>query len=526
MRAVQEYVLGASLTRIPTLRELAAYQQEPGADDAQRLLARMVEEGAATARARLEDIAELVRRAREFAEMEFAFLQRPDNGLLARGWQVDEDRLMEAGDGLLASQARLASFVGIAAGQLPARHWAALKRPLCVVDGEQLLLSPAGALSDYLAPLLVMPRYRGSLFDQACHAIVRVQVEHARRHSLPRGMSESACNSVDSALQYQTGTFGVPGTGCARGSADASVIAPYAGMLALMVAPQSACANLERLAQLGCMGEFGFYEALDCSAARLPRGQRHAVVRAFVGQHQAMGLLALSWLLRERPLQRHFEADARLRANLLLLQEPVPENGAFAAPRFEQEAAQAAPRQAHVPAQRLVHGPGATPVQLQLLSNGRYHVMVTSDGGGYSACGDLAITRWCGDGSGADSGLSCCLRDVDSGALWSAGWRPTLAVPDGYEACLSEGRVELRRRDHDILLATEIVVSPEDDIELRRMRVTNASSAARTLELTSHVPLAWRSAGAADALPWPALPADRNPGRARRHPGYTPSGAA
>ncbi|QNA91193.1 hypothetical protein G4G28_23210 [Massilia sp. Dwa41.01b] len=121
--------------------------------------------------------------------------------------------------------------------------------------------------------------------------------------------------------------------------------------------------------------------------------------------------------------------------------------------------------------------------------------------GGYSACGDLAITRWCGDGSGADSGLSCCLRDVDSGALWSAGWRPTLAVPDGYEACLSEGRVELRRRDHDILLATEIVVSPEDDIELRRMRVTNASSAARTLELTSHVPLAWRSAGAADALP-------------------------
>ena len=500
MRAVHEYVLDASLTRIPTLRELAAFAPPAGDDDSARSLSALVEEGVAGARARLDEIARLVQQAREFADMDFGLLYNRDTKLLARGYDVGEHRLDAEACDQLASEARLASFIGIAQGKLPLAHWSALGRQLGIVGGEQLLLSRGGAMHEYLMPLLVMPTWRGTLLDQTYQALIRVQMDYARRHGVPWGFSDCACNTVDADLRYQTRAFGVPGTGLKRGLGDDLVVAPYAAMLGLMVAPEEASANLERMARLGVIGRYGMYEAIDHTGARLPRGQAHAVVRAFMARHQGMGLLALSYLLNGRPMQQRFEADPRLQAALLLLQERVPRSGAFEVAGIEGGAPRAAPPEAPARARaRAATRPGRSPPDVQLLSNGRYHVMVSSDGGGYSRWNDLALTRWCEDPTSGDAGLSCYLRDLDSGAVWSGAWQPTLAEPEQHEVVFPEGRAEFRRRDHGIALATDIVVSPEDDIELRRMRVRNLSGRPRSIELTSYADLVLAPAACDDA---------------------------
>ena len=496
MRAVHEYVLDARLTRIPTLRELAACAPPPGDDDSARSLAALVEEGAAGARDRLDEIARLAHQARDFADMDFGLLYNRDARLLASGYDVGAGRLDADTCGELASEARLASFIGIAQGRLPQEHWFALGRQLGVVGGEQLLLSRHGAMADYLAPLLVMPSWRGTLLDQSCRAAIRVQMDYARRHGVPWGISASACNTVDAALHYQYRNFGVPGAGLERGLGEDLVIAPHAAMLGLMLEPEQACANLERMAQLGCMGRYGLYEAIDYTGTRLPRGEQRAIVRAFTARHQGMGLLALSSLLLGQPMQRRFAADPRLQAALLLLQERMPRAGAFEVAGIgtgiEPGARSAPPTSGR---------PGRSPRDVQLLSNGRYRVMVSSDGGGYSRWQDLALTRWRQDPTGEDGGWSCYLRDLDSGKVWSGAWQPTLAEPEQAEVEFAEGRAEFRRRDHGIELATCIVVSPEDDLELRRMRVRNLSGRARSIEVTSYADLALAPAVAHEAPP-------------------------
>jgi len=482
IRAVQEYVLDASLTRIPTLRELAAFAlRDPGATEAGRALAQMVEQGVAGARARLIEIDTLAACAREFADMDFGRLLQAETGLLASGYDLARNRLEPAACDTLASSARLASFIGVAHGQLPQAHWFALKRQLCIVGGEELLLSQHGAMQDYLMPQLVMPAYRDTLLERTCRAIVRVQMDDAARHDIPWGMSDSGYFSLDDG----TRAFGVPGAGLARAPGGELVIAPYATLLALMVAPESACANLERIAQLGAVGRYGVYEAIDFTGERLPRGQRHALVKAYRADHQGMGLLALSFLLHDRPMQRRFEADPQLRASLLLLQERVPLASAVESAGFAASASHGAAVEAPLPT-RSVTRTGLAQPELQLLSNGRYHVMVTSDGGGYSRWGDLALTRWRLDPTSDDWGVFCYLRDLDSGDLWSGAWQPTLAQPEHYEAVFAQGRAQFARRDHGIELLTEIVVAFDDDVELRRTRMRNLSSQARRIEVTSY----------------------------------------
>ena len=141
---------------------------------------------------------------------------------------------------------------------------------------------------------------------------------------MPWGISESGYNATDAHLNYQYRAFGVPGLGLKRGLAEDLVVAPYATVMALMVEPRAACQNLQRLADVGLSGTFGYYEAIDYTPSRLPRGQTGAIVRSYMAHHQGMSLLSLAYLLLDQPMQRRFQSDPELQATLLLLQERIP----------------------------------------------------------------------------------------------------------------------------------------------------------------------------------------------------------
>lgn len=494
---------------IPTLIDLASYtsgyQAISGRNQARDLAAAQqswleeyehkVELGAARARARISQIETLSLQAGEFAEMQYLFLYDPTRHLLAIGYNVDEFRRDVSFYDLLASEARLCSFVAIAQGQLPQESWFALGRLHTSAGGEPILVSWSGSMFEYLMPLLVMPTYDDTLLDQTYQAAVSRQIAYGNQHGLPWGVSESGYNTVDANLNYQYHAFGVPDLGLKRGLADDLVIAPYASALALMVDAEAACANLQRLSDCGMEAQYGFYEAIDYTPSRLPRNESSSstktntessvIVRSFMAHHQGMSLLSLAYLLLDRPMQKRFESDLSFQATLLLLQERIPKNTIVQKLGVEDSEVSVFTDSSETSRHAPMDANTATP-EVQLLSNSRYQVMVTNAGGGYSRWKDLAVTRWREDSTCDNWGSFIYLRDIGTGEFWSATHQPTLKRAQSYEAMFSEGRAEFRRRDKDIETYSEIVVSPEDDIEIRRVRIINRSNTRRTIELTSY----------------------------------------
>ena len=434
-------------------------------------------------------IESLINRCRALANMDYEFLYDARRGLLTIGYDVSERRRDPACYDLLASEARLASFLLIAQGQVPQKHWFALGRLLTSHGSDVSLISWSGSMFEYLMPQLLMPSYPGTLLEQTCRAAVARQIEYGQQREVPWGISESCYNGTDIDQVYQYRAFGVPGLGLKRGLGDDLVIAPYASALALTVMPRESCRNLQVLADHGFLGDYGFYEAIDYTPSRVPRGKSHAIVQTFMAHHQGMSFLAFAHVLCNQPMQRRFMSDPLARATELLLQERVPKKSDTLHPHAAEVTATARPPGASTEdmgaTMRVFTAPQTRLPEVHLLSNGRYHVMATHAGGSTSHWQNLAVTRWREDATADDWGTFIYLRDRDNGEYWSTAHQPTRRTADYYEAIFVQGRAEYRRRDHAIEAHTEICVSAEDDIEIRRVTLTNQSSRTRHIEVTS-----------------------------------------
>ena len=444
-----------------------------------------INEAASRAAARVETIERLAALCAEFADVRYDFLFDKSKNLLTIGYNVDEHRRDAGHYDLLASEANLCIFVAIAQNKLPQESWFALGRSLTNASPRKpVLLSWSGSMFEYLMPLLVMPDYDNTLISQTHKSAVNRQIEYGAERNVPWGISESGYNMVDANLNFQYRAFGVPGLGLKRGLSEDLVIAPYASMMALMVEPLEACRNMERLSAAGFEGKYGFYEAIDYTPSRVPRGQSFAVIQSFMAHHQGMGLLSLAYYLLDQPMQKRFEADLRFQATMLLLQERIPKAVSFYA--HTTDIATALTTGSDGSRMRVFTTPHTPTPEVQLLSNGRYHVMISNAGSGYSRWRDIAVTRWREDSTCDNWGAFCYIRDTEDGSFWSNTYQPTHKQPDSYEVIFTQGRAEFRRRDNRIEAYTEVVVSPEDDIEMRRVHLTNRSRKRRTIEMTSY----------------------------------------
>jgi cyclic beta-1,2-glucan synthetase len=287
-------------------------------------------------------------------------------------------------------------------------------------------------------------------------------------------------------MTYQYSNFGVPGLGLRRGLSEDVVVAPYATALAAMIDPTAAIRNFQRLEAAGASGAYGFYEALDYTAPRLPESARVAVVRAYMAHHQGMTLVALANVLHDGLMRARFHAEPIVRATELLLQERTPRDVAVARPRAEEVQAIGDVRELVPTVDRHFTSPHGSMPRTQLLSNGRYVVMLTTAGSGYSRWRNLAVTRWREDVTRDAWGTYVFLRDVDSGETWSAGHQPRGVAAASYEVTFSEDRAEIIRRDRGISTTLQVIVSPEDDAEVRRVSLTNLGTKIRDIELTSY----------------------------------------
>ena len=419
-----------------------------------------------------------------FHEMDFSFLYDTRCNMFSLGYRVTEAALDPSYYDLLASEARLSSFVAIAKREVPSTHWLHLGRRVTRAAQGTVLLSWSGSMFEYLMPSLVMFTPRYSLLDQTCRLVVKRQIEYGIERGVPWGVSESAFNGRDLHFTYQYSAFGVPGLGMKRGLGDELVVAPYATALGAMYLPHDAVENFARLEKEGALGRYGFYEALDFTPIRLAEGQRAAVVRCYMAHHQGMSLVAFSNVVHDGVMRHRFHSAPLIQAADMLLQERIPSGAESSTIPLAHGLTEV--KETLQPPVRRIPSPTSSVPSAHLLSNGRYAVMVTAAGSGYSLWKNLAVTRWREDVTRDAWGSYIYLRDLASGRVWSAGYQPTTAIPDRYEVLFAEDRVRISRTDSSMTSTLEIIISPEDDAEIRRLSLTNNGTQIREIEITSY----------------------------------------
>ncbi len=453
-----------------------------------------VEQARQNAAQQLGQLDDLVRRSQELERgMGLRFLYDEQRRIFAIGYQVGERRLDNSFYDLLASEARLTSILAIARGDVPIEHWWALGRPFGSAYGRLPLLSWSGTMFEYLMPILFTRTHENSLLDRACQDAVHCQIAYGENRGVPWGISESAFSAVDRHQVYQYRAFGVPALALKRGQDRDLVVAPYASALALGVRPVAATKNLRALASVGdseVVGDHGYYESIDYSRQREPGGADGIVVRCYMVHHQGMSLLAFSNVLNDGVVRRRFHSDPRIRATEPLLHEHIP--ASILPTTGEAHEERPAPRVTPVvgAAAAAPHTADTAAPRTQLLSNGNCSVMVTNSGGGYLRWRDLDITRWRADTTSDGRGAVCYLRDMDRGTIWSTTNLPMRHPKSRYTWNFTPDKAEFRRTTEPCDTFTEIVVSAEDDAEVRRVTLVNISRKPCRLELTSYVELA------------------------------------
>ncbi|HEX9061179.1 MAG TPA: glucoamylase family protein [Clostridia bacterium] len=418
--------------------------------------------------------------------MSFLPLFVEKKNLFSIGFNVEEGRLTNSFYDLLASEARQTSYLAIARGEVPVKHWFRMGRALTVVEGYKGLVSWTGTMFEYLMPLLLMRSYRNTLLDETYSFVIRSQKKYSYQRRMPWGASESGFYSLDVNHDYQYKAIGVPWLGLKRGLIEDAVATPYATMLALMVDPKSSMENIRLLRSEGLDGPYGFYEAVDYTRERLPFGMKKAVVKSFMAHHQGMSFLSLNNCINGFIMQQRFHNDPQMKAAQLLLEEKVPMNIVFTKEQKEKVVPFRDVVYKERGPVRKIRKPDSSIPAVHMLTNGSYSVMITDRGTGFSKCRKIELNRWREDNSLDNYGMFFYIRNVDTGEVWSSTLAPLYRMPQKYEAVFTTDKASFRRSDGDIDTHTEIVVATGENAEIRKLSFKNNGAKPCVLEITSY----------------------------------------
>ncbi|MCM0650836.1 cyclic beta 1-2 glucan synthetase [Clostridium swellfunianum] len=417
-------------------------------------------------------------------ETSFTMLYDKNRELFAIGYDVEKDTLGNSHYDLLASESRQASFVAIAKGEIGHKHWFRLGRAMTLMGRSKGLVSWSGTMFEYFMPLLIMKNYPDSLLNETYRAVIEGQKKYARERKVPWGISESAYNTFDPALNYQYKAFGIPGIGLKRGLANELVISPYSTVMALQVDLHGAIDNMKRLIEEGLEGRYGFYEAADYTKERIPKGKQKSLIKCFMVHHEGMSLMALNNVLNNNILQERFHRIPQIKATELLLQERVSKRVVYDREQNFEVVDLTTEKQNIVV--RTFNTANTPMPETHLLSNGAYSIMLTNSGSGYGKLNDMTVYRWREDLTLDNTGMFFYIKNLNSNEYWSASYEPCKQEGEGYEVIFSLDKAEFKRKDGGLSTHTEIAVSQEDNAEVRKLSITNHSEHIRTVEVTSY----------------------------------------
>ena len=472
-------------TRLPSQEKTAALEWLDA-------LCKSLAQADANASIQVTRFAQLMERCDRYVnEMDFKFLYHPQRRVFHIGFNLDAGQLDHNYYDLLASEARIASLIAIAKGDVPQSHWMHLGRPVTRVGGDYVLLSWSGTMFEYLMPPLFLRSYPGTLLADSTRGAVSRQIAYGKSKGVPWGISESGFYRFDGNQNYQYRAFGVPGLGFKRGLGDDLVIAPYASLIAVGYDPSAVAHNLAELISRKAIGLYGIYESIDFTSERLLLDQTSVVVEEYMVHHQGMILMAMANFFHENIMVQRMHSDPRIQSVELLLQEQVPHAAPVLDPHSENikhvKQLTAAPVEIipwSVPVQ--------TPIpEVHLLSNGEYNVLISNMGGGYSSWRETDLTRWQPDGVMDPWGTWIYLQEVSDdplhqNKLWSAAHQPVPGNPAEMQVTYFAHMAVFRRAENGVISTLEVTVAPDDPVELRRVHLHNNNEQASHLRLTSY----------------------------------------
>jgi cyclic beta-1,2-glucan synthetase len=436
--------------------------------------------------------AQIMTRAEQYVnEMDFRFLYHLQRRIFHIGYNLDTGQLDNSYYDLLASEARIASIIAIAKGEVPQSHWLHLGRPITRVEGSYVLLSWSGTMFEYLMPPLFLRSYPGTLLADSTRGAVLHQIAYGKAKGVPWGISESGFYLFDANQNYQYRAFGVPGMGFQRGLGDDLVIAPYASLMAIGYDPHAVVRNLAGLIERNIIGLYGVYESIDFTTDRLLLDETSAVVSEYMTHHQGMILMAMVNFFHDDIMVRRMHSDPRIQSVELLLQEQVPRAVPLQSPYAED--VKGVQRSTAAPVEIIPwRVPVQTPIpQVHLLSNGSYNVLLSNMGGGYSSWRDIDLTRWQPDGVLDPWGTWIYIQELDidpqkEGRLWSAGHQPIPGDAVDMQITYFAHMAVFHRTENGIASTMEVTVAPDDPVEIRRIHLHNNNDHSRNLRLTSY----------------------------------------
>ena len=413
-------------------------------------------------------------------DTDFSLLYDKEKSIFSIGYNLEEGKLTNSYYDLLASEARQASLVAIAKRDIPAKHWSNLSRTLTVLDKYKGLVSWSGTAFEYLMPNINIPKYSGSLLDEACKFMIYSQQKYSKKLGIPWGISESAFNLKDLNSNYQYKAFGIPWLGLKRGLADEMVVSSYGSVLAISEKPDDVIQNLKVLEKEDMRGKYGLYESIDYTPNRVPYGKKSVPVKTYMAHHQALILLSIDNLINNNILQKRFMNNPEIRTIDILLQENMPENVIITKERKEKiDKIKYVGYNSYT--EKIYTKINEKLNNYNLISNGEYSTIIDEKGNGFSKYKDIQVNRF-KETNDYKQGIYFYIKNIRTKKVWKSVYTNNV---DEYKVHFTPDTNKFVRKDENIETITKIIVAPNENVEIRRIELKNIGNTEEILEVTS-----------------------------------------
>lgn len=411
-----------------------------------------------------------------FRNMDFSKLYT-DADVFSVTYHTTEEHLSIYNYNKFASESRILSFVAIAKGDVPSKHWLCLDKSLTRFKKYKGLTSWSGTSFEYFMPAIFMKSYPNTLLDESYFFALYCQKEYMKEvdSSMPWGISESAYGELDDGLNYKYKAFSTPYLKVQEDKEQEIVISPYASILAISTNPKEVYDNVKKLKEIGLYGDLGFFESYDYDDKE--------IVLSYFAHHQGMILASLANYLKKDVIRNYFHSDVRVQSNEILLKEKVQFNPVidlkiygYKKYNYEKEIVE-----------NDIRGFNYLSLipEVSVLSNNNYLMLINDRGNGFSRYKKVQLNRY-RKITEQDYGMFVYIKDLENGKFWSNTYAPTNIEPDKYNIVFASDRINFLRQDGCITTKTEIIVTKEHNAEIRKITFRNHSDKDKELELTTY----------------------------------------